>query len=132
MAKIDIPKILERLDDHEKRLCTLEFKGKHGESEKASRQEAKKQPTLPEIIKNKNFKSGQEKVAVIVGYYEKIVKSKSIKQSDVKEGWKAGKFNGKYNPNLIARAIEAGLVRNIDSQLDLSQTGERFWDGFIK
>lgn len=90
----------------------------------------KKRITLPEIIRGRKFKSGQEKITIIVGYYEKIISKTPIRESDLKEGWKIGKLDGKYNPNFIARA--AVWVRNIDGDLDLSQTGEKFFDDFIK
>lgn len=92
----------------------------------------KKTVTLPEIIRGRKLRSGQEKIAVIVGYYEKICLKNPIRQTDLKEGWKAGKFNGKYNSNFLVRAIKAGWVRSIDSDLDLSQSGESFFDGFLK
>ena len=86
--------------------------------------------TLAEIIREKKFRSGQEKIAIIVGFYEKIAHKAPIKESDLKEGWRVGKFDGKYNPNFLARA--ASWVRNINSNLDLSQTGEKFFDDFLK
>ncbi len=89
-----------------------------------------KTKTLPEIVKGKKFKNGQEKVAIIIGYDEKIEKKTDITESDVKKGWKNGKFDRKYNSNLLARAIKDGLVRNIDGNLDLSQAGEKFFDNF--
>jgi len=86
--------------------------------------------TLPEIIRGKEFRSGQEKVAIIVGYYEKIAHRNPVKESDLKKGWKVGKFDGKYSPGFLARA--ASWVRNIDSNLDLSQTGEEFFNNFLE
>lgn len=132
MMKNDIEKIIERLDNHEKRLSALEGGELRSRKDTVSEKETKKQLTMPELIKGKKLKSGQEKIAAIVGYYEKVVKSESITQASVKEGWRIGKFDGKYNPSFILRAIEAGLIRNIDSQLDLSQTVEKFWDNIIK
>lgn len=86
--------------------------------------------TLAEVIRGRNFNSGQEKIVVIVGYYEKILKKDPIREADLKEGWKVGKFDGKYSPNFLTRS--ATWVRNIDSNLDLSQTGERFFEDFLK
>lgn len=86
--------------------------------------------TLAEVIRGRKFNSGQEKIVVIVGYYEKILKKDPIREADLKEGWKVGKFDGKYSPNFLTRS--ATWVRNIDSNLDLSQTGERFFEDFLK
>lgn len=91
-----------------------------------------KQSTLAEIVRGKKIKSGQQKVAVIVGYYEKIIKKTPLKETDLKKGWKEGKFDGKYNPNFLARAIKDGFVRNIEGDLDLSQTGEKFYGDLSK
>lgn len=129
MANTSIQKIIDQLNDHERRLRLLEA-ASHSTDDVIPFKN--KMRTLPEIIKGKDFKSGQEKVAVIVGYCEKMQKVQTIKESNMKEGWKLGKFDGKYNPNFLARAIKDGLVRNIDGNLDLSQIGEKFWDLFIK
>lgn len=129
MANTPIQKLIDQLNDHERRLRLLEVVSQDADNATPSRN---KMRTLPEIIKGKDFKSGQEKVAVVVGYYEKMQKVQAIKEPSVKEGWKLGKFDGKYSPNLLARAIKDGLVRNIDGNLDLSQTGEKFWDSFTK
>lgn len=91
-----------------------------------------KQITLPELIRGKQFKSGQEKVAIIVGYNEKIVKKTPLKESDIREGWRIGKFDGKYDGKLLSRCLKAGWVRNIGGNLDLSQSGETFFDNFLK
>jgi hypothetical protein len=91
-----------------------------------------KAKTLPEIIRRRKFNSGQEKIAVIVGYYETIMKKSPIKETELKAGWKTGKFDGKYNSALLLRAIKEGWVRKIDKNLDLSQSGENFFEGFIK
>jgi len=130
---MSIQKIINQLKDHEQRIRLLESTNKDVANNINTKTGIpKKALTLPEIIKGKNFKSGQEKVAIIIGYYEKVSKVESIKESHVKKGWNIGKFNGKYNPNLLARAIKEGLARNINGNLDLSQTGEEFWDLFLE
>ena len=129
----EINQIKKELENHEKRIHTLERANKNRKSNYAIvASSVQKQTTLAEIIRGKSFKSGQEKIAVIVGYYEKIIRKNQIKEVDLKTGWKSGKFDGKYNRNLLNRAIKDGLVRNIDTNIDLSQTGERFFDNFIK
>lgn len=129
MAQDNIQQIFDKLEDHEKRICTLE---KDAPSKmRQSLLDTKKIITLPELIRGKKLGSGQEKVAVIVGYCEKITQKQSINGVDVKSGWKEGKFDGKYDPNFLARAIKDGLVRKIDGNLDLSQSGENFFDNFL-
>lgn len=132
MTEEQFKKILKQLEDHEKRIRVLEDKKGEPNLQIAKINNSKKISTLAEVIRGKSFKSGQEKVAVIVGYYEQIVQKDSIKEIDVKDGWKAGKFDGKYSQNFLTRAIKDDLVRNIDSVLDLSQTGERFFANFLK
>ena len=122
-----LQKVLFRIEALEKRVQSIEENLKGDTSVVNS---SAKALTLAEIIRGKKFKSGQEKIAIIVGYYENIAHKTPIKESDLKEGWKLGKFDGKYNPNFIARA--ASWVRNIDSNLDLSQTGEKFFNDFLK
>lgn len=129
MADTSIEHILAQLKNHEERLRALESTtGGTAPAPKGG----KKQLTLPEVVKGKDFKSGQEKIAVIVGYYEKTLGTTPVTATSVKEGWRLGKFDGKYNPNLLARAIKDGFVRNIDENLDLTQTGEKFWEAFLK
>lgn len=127
----NLQNILDQLKSHEKRIRALEERNSTT-VKTTSDQRTPKQMTLAEMIRGKKYKSGQEKVAVIVGYYEKLERKDQIRNSDVKEGWKIGKFDGRYNPNLLARAIKDGLVRNIDGNLDLSQTGEKFFDNLLK
>ncbi len=132
MADAQLQKIQEQLVDHENRIRALEVGKVKTDNHAIIPSHTQKEITLAEIIRGKNFKSGQEKVAVIIGYCEKMLKTESIKESNVKESWKIGKFDGKYSPSLLAQAIKDRLVRNIDGNLDLSQTGEKFWDSFTK
>jgi len=130
--KKEIDLIKKELDNHEKRIRVLEVDKSEADGQITTRVDTQKQLTLAEVIRGKSFKAGQEKVTVIVGHYEKILHKEAIKEADIKEGWKKGKFDGKYNSNLLARAIKGGLVRSIDSNLDLSQTGEKFFENFLK
>jgi len=132
MTNKNIKQILNKLEDHEKRIRVLEVGKSKADGQLTTHVDVQKQLTLAELIRGKSFKAGQEKVAVIVGYYEKILHKEAVKEADIKEGWKKGKFDGKYSPNLLARAIKDGLVRNIDGSLDLSQTGEKFFENFLK
>ncbi len=92
-----------------------------------------KQRTLPELIKSKKFKNGQQKVCVIVAYLEKYGGSKSITEVEITQGWRDGKFDGAYARTLLDRAIGDGLVRDLkDGTFDLSQSGEEFYEEFTK
>lgn len=92
----------------------------------------KKEITLPELVRNKKFKNGQQRVAVVVGYIEMVVGKKEIKLKDIKDGWMEGKLEGTFVDTLLRRAIKDGLVRHKkDGTYDLSQTGESFFSGFL-
>lgn len=92
-----------------------------------------KQPTLPELIKGKKFKNGQQKVCVIVAYYEKYGGKTSVTEGEVTQGWRDGKFDGAYARTLLDRTIADGLVRDLkDGTFDLSQSGEEFYEEFVK
>ena len=92
-----------------------------------------KQRTLPELIKGKAFKNGQQKVCVIVAYSEKYLGKSSVGKEDIVQGWRDGKFNGSYDKTLLERAVSDGLVRDLkDGTYDLSQSGEEFYEEFMK
>lgn len=122
-----LQKIISRVEVLEEKVQSIEKNLKVPTSFIKKKQKAL---TLAEVIRGRKFNSGQEKIVVIVGYYEKILKKDPIREADLKEGWKVGKFDGKYSPNFLTRS--ATWVRNIDSNLDLSQTGERFFEDFLK
>jgi len=132
MLNAQLQKILAQLENHEKRIRALE--GFNPPSEKTVLPiGSKKEITLAELIRGKSFRSGQQKVAIIVGYYEKISKRSSIREIDIKAGWVMGKFDGKYRSNLLERAVKDGLVRDLENgTFDMSQTGEKFFSGFLK
>lgn len=123
--------ILARLEDHERRINVLE--GRNDDVGTSGKVVAPKQLTLNEIIKGKNFKSGQQKVTVIVGNYEKMLGQSPIKEEDIRSAWVKNKFDGKYRTNLLERAVDDGLVRDLENgSFDLSQTGEKFFENFLK
>jgi hypothetical protein len=86
--------------------------------------------TLPELARSKKAVNGQQKVAIVVGYYERITRKDPITKNDIKEGWKEGKFPGSFADVLVHRAIKDGLIRDLKGKYDLSQTGEDFFDDF--
>lgn len=129
--------ILKRFDRLEARVNTLEQKTLtiQGQSTELPNKKSKTL-TLPELIRDKKFENGQQKITVIVGYFEKIKSVTPIKERDIKEGWQEGKFEGRYNPNLLSRANRDGLIRDLSKLdgdgYDLSQSGERFFEEFLK
>lgn len=131
MSNHNLKQIMARLNDHEKRINKLE-KNKMGTYPKIPLGK-QKQITLAEMIRGRNFNSGQEKITVIIGYYEKIIQKSPIKEAEIKTGWIKGKFDGKYRSILLERVVKDGLVRDLENKnFDLSQTGERFFDNFLK
>lgn len=129
MQQEQITKILTQLADHETRLKALE-----GEPQiVASIHTAgagSKQKTLREIIKGKKLKNGQEQVAAIVGYYEKIL-SQRISKDNIKEEWANAKMNGTFAAVYLSRAKDT-LIRILDDgTCDLTQSGEEFFEKLL-
>lgn len=84
--------------------------------------------TLPEIVKGKKL-NGQQKVAAIVGYLEKILGTEEITANAINEGWGSAKFDGGFANIYITRAAKDALVADYkkDGKYVLTQTGEDFW-----
>lgn len=124
-----IKKILERIENHEKRIRALE----EFSSVQAVRinQREGKQTTLREIVKGRKFKNGQEQVAVIVGYHENILGT-LIKKDNIKSEWTNAKMTNKYSTEFIARAKDVLIRVQPDGTCDLTQTGEEFFEKFLK
>jgi hypothetical protein len=91
---------------------------------------AKKQKSLPELVKAHPPQNGQQRVAAIVGYLEKIEKKTDIKLSDVKKGWAVGKFDGRFANILMTRAVKDGLIADYagSGSYVLTQSGETYWE----
>lgn len=121
------------LEDLKTRVGKLEaavFSGK----EPSPSDHGRKQVTLPEIARREAVKAtnGQQKVSIIVGYYEKIIKKQTISKADICSGWIDGKFKGVYKTTFVGRAVIDGLVRDKKSDnFDLTQTGEDFFKGVM-
>ena len=128
MTQEQIKKIIEQLRDHEKRLAVLENITVPTIDVKKT---AGKQQTLRELIKGRSFKNGQEQVAVIVGYYEKILGS-FINKDNLKAAWENAKIANKYNTEFINRAKDLLIRIKADNKCDLTQAGEEFFDKFLK
>ena len=90
-----------------------------------------KQRTLREIVKGRKFKNGQQQIAVIVGYHENNMGS-LINKKKIETEWNNAKMTNKYSKNFLERA-KKDLVRvHLDGTCDLTQTGEDFFDKFLK
>lgn len=129
MAGGEFKKILEQLEDHEKRISALEGPS----TAKAARTNPKegKQMTLREVVRGRKFKNGQEQVAVIVGYHENILGA-LIKKDNIKSEWTNAKITNKYSAKFIARAKNVLIRVHLDGTCDLTQTGEDFFENFLK
>lgn len=89
--------------------------------------------TLPELARRAKLSNGQQRVAAIVGYFEKLKGKDEVTVTDLQQGWKDGKFPGSYAPVYLSRAIKDGLVRQkAKGSHDLSQTGEDFFTGLFE
>ncbi len=118
----EFKKLVARVEKLEKLIQTPTPARKHG-----------KQRTLPELIKGKKFKNGQQKVCIIVAYCEKYGDKKSVLENEIAQGWRDGKFDGAYARTLLDRTIGDGLVRDLkDGTFDLSQSGDEFYEEFMK
>lgn len=84
--------------------------------------------TLAELARRSDLENGQQRVAAIVGYFEKIQGKGEILIPDIQQGWKDGKFSGGYAGVFLHRALKEGLVRQkAKGAYDLTQTGEDFF-----
>ncbi len=118
MNQEKIKKIIEQIANHEKRLTKLE--------------NVSQIPVVArEMIKGKKFNNGQEQVAVIVGYHEKLLGS-LIKRDSLKLEWDSAKITNKYNTEFINRAKDSLIRINAEGRCDLTQSGEDFFDNFVK
>ncbi|SRR6266481_1542124 len=89
--------------------------------------------TLPELARRLTLENGQQRVAAIIGYYEKLQGKDEIVITDIQQGWKAGKFPGAYAAVYLHRALKDALVRQKDKgAYDLTQTGEDFFSNLFE
>jgi len=96
----------------------------------AATSSGEKKITLREIVRRKKFNNGQEQVAVIVGYYEKVVGS-LINKNVIPTEWVKAKMMNKYNTAYFSRAKDDLIRMHQDGTCDLTQTGEDFFDNFL-
>lgn len=129
MTDEQFQKIADQFADHEVRISALEkllvikiAGGKPGDG---------KHKTLREIVKGRKLKNGLEKLAVIVGYHEKLVGS-LVKKDDLKKEWQGTKMTGTYKTNLLDDASGVYIRVLPTGECDLTQTGEEFFEKFLK
>lgn len=92
-----------------------------------------KKITLPELARKASLTNGQQRIAAIVGYNEKVLGKEDVLVADLQQGWKDGKFSGSYSAVYLHRALKEGLVRQKDKNVfDLTQTGEDFFSGLFE
>ncbi len=125
----DIKEINKILQDHEKRIRVLESSGENPSERRKPGNE--KQKTLREIVKGRKFKNGQQQVAVIVGYHENIL-GVLIHVDNIKTEWENAKITNKYSTNFVERAKDEFIRIRADGTCDLTQTGEDFYENFLK
>lgn len=120
--------IEQRISELESRIGVLEAKILNGDVPTIST--SSKEKTLREIVKGKRFKNGQEQIAAIVGYHEKVL-GQPIQKDQIKEVWQDSKMNGEFAAVYLTRAKDT-LVRILsDGTCDLTQTGEEFFEALI-
>lgn len=127
MQQEQITKILTQLANHEARIKQLEG-GDHSIAKPYVG--GGKQKTIREVMKGKKFKNGQEQIAAIVGYYEKVL-GEVIKKDQIKNEWSGAKMNGDFSPVYFSRAKGTLIRVHPDGTCDLTQTGEEFFDSFL-
>ena len=122
----ELKKIIERLERLEHAIFDSEMKP-------MAQKPSSKGLSLPELIRNKSLENGQQKVAVLVGYMEKMENKTSIVMGDIKEAWRRAKFDKAFANILVTRAVKEGLISDYgnDGNYVLTQTGERFWEEFV-
>lgn len=124
MEKRRFEEILERLEKLERIIFA--------DTESPVLFSSKKTVTLPELARNKKILNGQERIAVIVGFFEKIERKEKTTIKEIENAWVDSKFPGKFHHTLLGRAIEKGLVRGLKKgNYDLTQSGEDFFAKFF-
>lgn len=129
MTNAQLQKIIVQIADHEARISALECSGIHSVTN--TNPGSKKRKTIQEIVKGRKFKNGSEKLAVIVGYHEKLIGS-LIKKGDLRKEWQDAKITGMYKTNLLDDASGTYVRVLSNEECDLTQTGEEFFDNFLK
>lgn len=122
MTENDIEKRLKRLED-------AIFGTGGGDTQPLAKQLA-----LSELASSKLIGSGPQKIVVIVGYNELILKTPAISMPDIKKAWTMAKFDLKPDPKQLERAIKAGLIRDAGGtkEYDLTRKGEAYFQSVVE
>lgn len=93
-----------------------------------------KQLALSELAGSELIGSGPQKITVIVGYNELILKAPAISMSDIKKAWVMAKFDLKPDSKQLERAIKAGLIRDAGGtkEYDLTRKGETYFQSVVE
>jgi hypothetical protein len=93
-----------------------------------------KQLALSELASSKLIGSGPQKIVVIVGHNELVLKAPAISMPDIKKAWTLAKFALKPDPKQLERAIKAGLIRDADGtkEYDLTRKGEAYFQTVVE
>lgn len=97
-------------------------------------QPSAKQLSLSELASSKLIGSGPQKIVVIVGHNELILKAPAISMPDIKKAWTMAKFDLKPDPKQLERAIKAGLIRDAGGtkEYDLTRKGEAYFQSVVE
>lgn len=131
MSKEQIKNILAQLADHEARISALDGRETDRAPSISTGPGNRKQKTLREIVKGRKFKNGQEQIAVIVGYHERVIGT-LINKDNLRIEWTNAKMTNKYSTKYISRTRDILVRVSIEGVCDLTQTGEDFFDDFLK
>ncbi len=119
--------------DFEKRLKRLEA-AVFGDGASEIKPHQGKAIALSQLSRSAHLTNGQKKIALIVGYNEKVSNQPPIGFTQIKESWTGAKFVGKCDPKLLERAIVDGYIRDpeTNNRYDLTQQGEDFLEELLK
>lgn len=93
-----------------------------------------KEVALSELASSKLIGSGPQKIVVIVGHNELVLKAPAISMPDIKKAWTMAKFDLKPDPKQLERAIKAGLIRDAGGtkEYDLTRKGEAYFQSVVE
>ncbi len=90
---------------------------------------SKKPLSLSELASSKLITNGQQKIVVILGHNELILRGDPLGMPEIRKAWTLAKFDLKPDPKQLARAIKGGLVRDAENskKYDLTRKGEAYF-----
>ena len=93
-----------------------------------------KQLALSELAGSSLISNGQQKIVVVLGHNELIMRGEPLGLPDIKKAWTAAKFDLKPDPKQLERAIKAGLVRDANNtkKYDLTRKGEAYFQAVME